>query len=212
MPLRQQGPVGSEPLGAAPRAARLVRGGGGGAAVAPPPAQAPERGDVRALRAAAAASLQQSLQRGRGTVEPPSGQQSPSMKAIWDLRSRQCEESGVSGNCVFAESLARGPEARQTSSFGHLQTRRTKHVRSVRSPREHFVEPVSIAMDIGWHVDTDGSGTPRPGHPRTVYPRNTCAMTKHAENLYATARRASSGAGEGSGLALALHENLTIIT
>mmetsp|Transcript_37130 Transcript_37130/g.74949 ORF Transcript_37130/g.74949 Transcript_37130/m.74949 type:complete len:187 (-) Transcript_37130:210-770(-) len=144
-----------------------------------------DKGNVRALRAAAAASLQQSLQRDRGHQDSPPDSSRPSMKAIWEMRNRQAEEMGFA-NAITAESPVRGPEARQTTSYLHLKQRRTKHVRSLMSPREHFNQPVSIAMDIGWHVGDEDSGTPRAGCARSVFPRSTCPMTRHVENMYST--------------------------
>jgi len=114
------------------------------------------------------------------------------VKAIWKMRDKQKEEVFPTGHAHTSTSCVKGPECRAFSSYAILAKHREKHIRNMRSPVDNFVEPMTLAQEIGWHQPDDGShigakGTPRGlTTPRSFYPRNTCAMTRHLENMYST--------------------------
>lgn len=114
------------------------------------------------------------------------------VKAIWKLRDKQCEEMFPTGHSHTSTTYTKGTHARQFQSYTILARHRDKHTRNMRSPMDNYVEPMTLAQEIGWHQADDGEnigakGTPRGmGTPRAFYPRNTCAMTRHLENMYST--------------------------
>eukprot|EP00929_Paragymnodinium_shiwhaense_P115372 TRINITY_DN84187_c0_g1_i1.p1 TRINITY_DN84187_c0_g1~~TRINITY_DN84187_c0_g1_i1.p1 ORF type:complete len:197 (-),score=31.38 TRINITY_DN84187_c0_g1_i1:137-727(-) len=84
------------------------------------------------------------------------------------------------------ETLAT-PRAKESDSYLELKYRRTKHTRKHWNPTEAYVQPVSIAHEIGWRVDPAKMTTFGPeSQPRCFHPRSTCRMTQHAENMYQT--------------------------
>ncbi|CAE8682655.1 unnamed protein product, partial [Polarella glacialis] len=113
--------------------------------------------------------------------------QGRSMKAIWDLRKKQTQEWASCGDCYTVEVMTK-PQAAQNkkSSYRLVQSHLTKHIRSIHTPRDNFVEPMSMAMNIGWHLGPDGVLPPNPTGPRTQFPKLSCAMTQHQDNMYAT--------------------------
>lgn len=130
-----------------------------------------------------------------GHHDPPIGenghQGSPS-KAIWKLREKQVEEIFPTGHAHTSTSCVKGPQSRAFTSYSILTKHREKHIRNMRSPVDNYSEPMTLSQEVGWHQPIDGShigakGTPRGSTtPRSFYPRSTCAMTRHLENMYST--------------------------
>jgi len=122
-------------------------------------------------------------------AEPSHG--SP-VKAVWKLRGQQKEEVFPTGHSHTSMTYTKGLHARHFTSYTILNRHREKHTRNLRSPTEHFHEPMTLAQEIGWHQPDDGThigakGTPRGSStPRAFYPKNTCSMTRHMENMYNT--------------------------
>mmetsp|Transcript_15227 Transcript_15227/g.29433 ORF Transcript_15227/g.29433 Transcript_15227/m.29433 type:complete len:168 (-) Transcript_15227:98-601(-) len=142
--------------------------------------------NLRALRIAGAGTLQQSLAQDRG-FKNDFGPPTLTMKEVWQLRGKQMQESKVTSEVKVPGAPVVAPGASQTGSFNHLNDHRTRHARSARSPRDNFSEPMSTQMEIGWHLGPDGIHKPlKAGHPRKMYPRATCDMTKHYDNMYST--------------------------
>lgn len=114
------------------------------------------------------------------------------VKAVWKLRDKQCEEIFPSGHSHTSTNFMKGGQARGFTSYQILARHRDKHTRNIHAPTDHFTEPMTLAQEIGWHQPDDGEhigakGTPRGmDNPRLFYPRNTCAMTRHMENMYST--------------------------
>lgn len=113
-------------------------------------------------------------------------------KSIWKLREKQCQELFPTGNSHTSTTYVKGEHARGFSSYGILAKHREKHTRNMKAPMDNFLEPMTLAQEIGWHQADDGQhigvkGTPRGGTtPRSFYPKNTCSMTRHMENMYST--------------------------
>lgn len=114
------------------------------------------------------------------------------VKAVWKLRDKQAEEMFPSGHSHTAIQSVHGPHARGFTSYTILSRHRDKHTRNMHPPPHNFIEPQTLAHEIGWHQPADGEhigakGTPRGmTTPRSFYPRSTCAMTRHMENMYST--------------------------
>mmetsp|Transcript_23501 Transcript_23501/g.44293 ORF Transcript_23501/g.44293 Transcript_23501/m.44293 type:complete len:169 (+) Transcript_23501:60-566(+) len=109
------------------------------------------------------------------------------LKAVFKLRGMQTKEWSPGSESVTAETLVKGAHAQQKTSFGILATHKRKHIRSMYSPRDLYSDPPSINMEIGWHLSEDGV-LPRitTGATRISYPKSTCAMTRHQDNMYTT--------------------------
>lgn len=114
------------------------------------------------------------------------------IKAIWKLRDKQAEEIFPTGHSHTSTSSVKGPHARNFSSYTILARHRDKHTRNMRCPMDQFAEPMTMSHEIGWQGVIDGQqigtkGTPRGSTtPRCFYPKNTCSMTRHMENMYST--------------------------
>jgi len=115
------------------------------------------------------------------------------IKAIWKLRAKQSDDIYPTGHSHTCTSAVKGEHARAFSSFQILKRHRDKHTRNMKAPTQNFHEPVSLAQEIGWHQPeyheehSGAKGTPRGGDKsRSFYPRNTCSMTRHMENMYST--------------------------
>eukprot|EP00747_Dinoflagellata_sp_TGD_P168056 gnl/TRDRNA2_/TRDRNA2_193625_c0_seq1.p1 gnl/TRDRNA2_/TRDRNA2_193625_c0~~gnl/TRDRNA2_/TRDRNA2_193625_c0_seq1.p1 ORF type:complete len:193 (-),score=17.42 gnl/TRDRNA2_/TRDRNA2_193625_c0_seq1:103-624(-) len=104
-------------------------------------------------------------------------------RAIWQLRRLQIQEGIPTGDSTTVESVVRGPEAREFSSFALLKAHKKKHVRSHHAPREQFLEPVAVSHEIGWHAGAEAAYT---SSPRAHHPKGTCPMTRHMQNMYST--------------------------
>eukprot|EP00434_Breviolum_minutum_P003311 symbB.v1.2.002912.t1/scaffold160.1/size429097/3 len=109
------------------------------------------------------------------------------LKDVWKMRNMQPKEWFPGNQSFTAETLAKGTHAQQKTSFGILATHKLKHIRSIHSPRDLYIDPPNINMEIGWHLSDDGV-LPRlaTGATRVTYPKSTCAMTKHQDNMYTT--------------------------
>lgn len=107
------------------------------------------------------------------------------LKEIWRMRRLQPKEWFPGNESATAETLVKGAHAQQKTSFGILATHKLKHIRSMHSPRDLYHDPPNINMEIGWHLSDDGV-LPRlsTGATRVTYPKSTCAMTKHQDNMY----------------------------
>lgn len=116
---------------------------------------------------------------------------SPS-KAIWKLRDKQSEEMFPTSHSHTSVASTKAAHARNFTSYQILARHRDKHTRNMRSPTDHFNEPQTLAHEIGWHhtgqdESIGAKGTPRGmTTPRAFYPKSTCAMTRHLENMYST--------------------------
>jgi UMP-CMP kinase len=114
------------------------------------------------------------------------------VKAIWKLREKQVEEIFPTGHSHTAVTSTKETHARNFTSYTILSRHRDKHTRNMKPPMEHFHEPQTLAQEIGWHQPEEGEdigakGTPRGMNtPRQFYPKNTCQMTRHLENMYST--------------------------
>merc|ERR1712048_408300 len=115
------------------------------------------------------------------------------MRAMWKLRDKQCEEMFPQEHSHTQQSLVKAPHARVFSSYTILARHHHKHTRNMHSPTENFHEPVTLSQEIGWHASVGdpstigAKGTPVGGSiPRVFHPKNTCAMTRHMENMYST--------------------------
>jgi len=143
--------------------------------------------NLRALRIAGAGSLQQSMAQERGFREERLGPPPLTMKEVWQLRGKQMQESKVTSEVKVPGAPVISPNACRTGSFNHLNDHRTRHARSARSPKDNFSEPMSTQMEIGWHLGPQGvHKPPKADTPRQKYPRATCEMTKHYDNMYST--------------------------
>mmetsp|Transcript_45059 Transcript_45059/g.81046 ORF Transcript_45059/g.81046 Transcript_45059/m.81046 type:complete len:158 (-) Transcript_45059:199-672(-) len=109
-----------------------------------------------------------------------------SMKDIWALRAKQTQEWASCGESQTVEQVVVGAHAQQSTSHRAMQHHVTKHIRSMFSPRDLYQNPVSINMEIGWHLGADGLLSPNPSGPRTNFPKSTCPMTQHQDNMYTT--------------------------
>mmetsp|Transcript_103607 Transcript_103607/g.195099 ORF Transcript_103607/g.195099 Transcript_103607/m.195099 type:complete len:395 (+) Transcript_103607:110-1294(+) len=107
------------------------------------------------------------------------------MKAVWKLRERQCEEMIPSCHSHTHVPSVTGPQARSCTSYTILARHRTKHTRVMHSPRENYIEPLTLSQEIGWHPEPE-KPIIKGDAPRRFHPRNTCAMTRHMENMYST--------------------------
>eukprot|EP00933_Yihiella_yeosuensis_P026444 TRINITY_DN20504_c0_g1_i2.p1 TRINITY_DN20504_c0_g1~~TRINITY_DN20504_c0_g1_i2.p1 ORF type:complete len:177 (+),score=25.93 TRINITY_DN20504_c0_g1_i2:97-627(+) len=108
------------------------------------------------------------------------------MKDIWNLRKKQAQEWASGGDSLTAETITTGPEAQLHRSHKTMQYHLTKHIRSMRSPRDNFHNTPSMAAEIGWHLGEDGVLRAIEGTPRTFFPKTTCSMTQHMNNMYET--------------------------
>ncbi|CAL1146099.1 unnamed protein product [Cladocopium goreaui] len=108
------------------------------------------------------------------------------LKDLWKMRKEQPKEWFPGRESWTAENLTKA-QAQQKTSFKILATHKLKHIRSIHSPRELYSDPPNINMEIGWHLSDDGV-LPRlaTGATRVSYPKSTCAMTKHQDNMYTT--------------------------
>lgn len=123
---------------------------------------------------------------GEAPEEGPSwAPQGSPMKAIWQLRARQSEELLPHTNGHLSECIAKDGDSRQFNSHVLMSQYRTRHTRSSNNPRDQFVEPASMAQDIGWKEGVP-TATASTGTPRYFTPRVQCHMTKHMDNMFST--------------------------
>merc|ERR1712139_90187 len=111
------------------------------------------------------------------------------MKHIWALRYKQTEEIFPTSHSHTAVSMVTGPDARAFTSYNILAKHKEKHTRNMNGPIETYIEPMTLAQEIGWFPEYEEGvamgtkGTPKGSDtPRTFHPRSTCAMTRHLEN------------------------------
>lgn len=123
---------------------------------------------------------------GEASEEGPAwAPQGSPMKAVWQLRARQREEMLPSATGHTSESIAKDGDSRQFNSHVLMSQYRTRHTRSSNNPRDQFVEPASMAQDIGWKEGVP-TATAITGTPRYFAPRVQCHMTKHMDNMFST--------------------------
>jgi len=115
------------------------------------------------------------------------------MKQIWLLRDKQTEEIFPTSRSHVSVEKTVGEDARSFTSYKILAKHREKHTRNMNGPLENYVEPMTMAQEIGWFPEyTEGVPMGTKGIPkgtdtqRTFHPRSTCAMTRHLENMYST--------------------------
>lgn len=124
-------------------------------------------------------------------ISGPSAGQSAT-KAIWKLRDKQSEEMFPTGRSHTSTATTKGEHARIFNSYLILKKHKDKHTRNMQAPQDSFLEPMTMAQEVGWHQADDGEhigakGTPRGiNTPRAFYPKNTCSMTRHLENMYSS--------------------------
>jgi hypothetical protein len=116
------------------------------------------------------------------------------MRAVWKLRGKQAEEIFPREHSHLKTSSVKDAHARHFTSYEILARHKDKHTRNLTGPTDHFHDPMTLAQEIGWHSSSCKGGEPIGAKgkvmggstPRMFHPKNTCAMTRHMENMYST--------------------------
>jgi len=114
----------------------------------------------------------------------------PSLKLIWDARTKGLDVFPT-GHSLTNESLNRGPRtAVEYTSYEWLRKARVKHARSHITPQNAYKSPRTVSHQVGWHAvappgqELNYLASPRVD--RAKYPRSTCGMTRHMDNMFLT--------------------------
>lgn len=113
----------------------------------------------------------------------------PSLKS---LLGRGARDSDVfpTGHSLTNTPLSKGPASAEFKSWQLMRAYKVKHARGHINPQDAYTAPRTVAQQVGWHVvaaeGAELNYLASPRVERAKYPRSTCNMTRHMDNMFLT--------------------------